>query len=151
MKRFVFTMQTLLNVKNTMEKQHKAELAECSARLDEFRRRQEDNYAVQLSLGDRYREALTEGLRVYEIPQWQGAFIQIREQIAYQAKVIEQAEAERERVQRLLVETMRERKMLETLRDKQYEEYKSAQRAEDAAVLDDYMSNSIYRGGEKHG
>lgn len=151
MKKFRFTMQTLLNVKLTLEKQRMAEIAECAARVRAFEAEQEENLRAQAAQRKQFFELLSDGLPVAEMVLWRSAFLSMKERIERQTRKIETAEDERRRVERQLLEIMRERKMLEKLREKQLEEYALAQRAEDAAVIDDFMSHKLYAGGDTSG
>lgn len=145
MKAFKFTLQTLLNVKKTLEKQQMAELADCNARI----RALMDELAVieeaELRQQTEYKDKMLAGeMRVSELPTWNIAFKAIRERAVRQKQRIEAAEADRERIQKKIVETMRERKALENLKEKQFEEYRAEVRAEDAAAMDDFLSNKLH-------
>ena len=151
MKKFRFTMQTLLNVKLTLEKQHKAEIAECAARIRRFEAEQQENFDLLSRQRGRYKLQLAEGMPAAEVKIWRGSFLAMRECIERQAAKIETAEDERRRIERKLIEIMKERKMLEKLREKQLEEYGAEQRAEDAAIIDDFMSHKSFAGGMPDG
>ena len=144
MKKFKFTMQTLLNVKLTLEKQKIGELSNCNARIRELERQQEENYALQGEHTARYTEILEEGLPVAEMRVWRVAFMALRDRIALQAAQIDNAYVERAQIQEALVALMQERKMLEKLREKQLEEYKVLQQAEDTAAAQEFLSHKIY-------
>ncbi len=151
MKKFKFTLQTLLNVKLAMEKRQKGELSECNARIHEFTRQQEANYAKRRQQAKEYNQLLQDGMPLAEVALWRGAFVAIRQRILEQNAVIERTEDERERIQAALLSIMRERKALEALRDKQLEEYKALQKAEDAAAMDEFLSHQVYKGVESIG
>ena len=151
MKKFKFTMQTLLNVKLTLEKQKMGELSACNARIQELERQQEGNYARQQQQNTQYTRLLEEGLPVAEASLWRVAFLTLRERIAAQATLIENTYDERTRIQDALLAVMRERKMLEKLREKQQEEYKTLQKAEDAAAVDEFLSHKVFEGVESVG
>lgn len=145
MRAFKFTLQSLLNVKNTLEKQQKAELAAVEARLRTLRQEldalhfeleaQRQAYLLKMQRGE---------LTPSEMSYWSVGFRAMRERIELQHKKIETTEAEKRRVQKKVVEVMKERKMLEKLKEKQLAEYRMAQKAEDAAVTDDFVSNKIH-------
>lgn len=145
MKKFKFTLQALLNVKNTMEKQQKAELAVAEARLAAFQQELEQLKAALGMQKQVYLQGMIDGeLTPGDLVVWSTGFKAMRERILLQHKKIETAEGERRRIQKKLIETMKERKMLEKLREKQLEEYKEAQRAEDAAIIGDFISSTIH-------
>lgn len=146
MKKFKFTLAAPLRVKNTLEKQQKAELAAVAARIAEFQRELQelkDTLGFQRQV---YLQSMKDGeMTPGDLSLWSVGFKAMRERIANQNKKIEVAEGERRRIQKKLVETMRERKVLEKLREKQMEEYRAALRAEDAAAIDDFISSKTHR------
>ncbi|MDR1736006.1 MAG: flagellar export protein FliJ [Oscillospiraceae bacterium] len=148
MKVFKFTLQSLLNVKNTMEKQQKAELAAANARLAALRQELE---VILLDLAGQkteYFRALNGGeLTPSDLQMWSVGFKVMRERINLQKKKIETAEGEQRRAQRKVIETMKERKMLEKLKERQLAEYRIAQAAEDAAAVDEFLSAKIHMEG----
>jgi len=75
---------------------------------------------------------------------WRVAFMALRDRIALQAAQIDNAYVERAQIQEALVALMQERKMLEKLREKQLEEYKVLQQAEDTAAAQEFLSHKIY-------
>lgn len=145
MKAFKFTLQSLLNVKNTLEKQQKAELAAAEARLRELRQELE---VLQLDLENQrqtYLLKVRQGeLTPSEMSYWSVGFRAMRERIETQHKKIETAENEKRKIQKKVIETMKERKALEKLKEKQLAEYRMAQKAEDAAITDEFVSNKIH-------
>lgn len=151
MKKFKFTMQTLLNVKRTLEKQQTGDLAECNARLLSAEKTHEELLDNRIQKNRLYEKMITEGLTAHDLRLWRNSFEAIKEQIARSADLIIQIEKERDEKQNILLETMRERKMLENLREKQLEEYGVEQRREDAAMIDEFLSNTIFEGGGELG
>ncbi|MCL2082089.1 MAG: flagellar FliJ family protein [Oscillospiraceae bacterium] len=146
MKKFKFTLQALLNVKLAMEKKHMGELSECNARLWEFERVQQENFRRQRDHEEHYALLLREGrLPVAEMALWRGAFLALRDQIVEQKGIIEQAQAEKARIQKVLLGVMRERKTLESLMEKQLAEHKALQKIEDAVAMDEFLSHQIYK------
>jgi len=55
-----------------------------------------------------------------------------------------EAESERQRIEAALVAAMRERKVLETLREKEWEAYRVEQQRETAAELAEFMGHSVF-------
>jgi len=144
MKQFSFSLQTVLNVKRAQEKQKIAELTECNARIREFERMYEAVLAHEKDQNERYLRELEEGLTPLYMQFWRWAQLAVREQIAYRKKVLEEAESERERVEKALVAAMRERKVLETLREKEWETYRAEQQRETAAELAEFMGHNVF-------
>lgn len=143
MKKFVFTMQSLLNVKIALEKQQKAELSEANGRLARFR---QALLAREEAFGRARAEAeekVRRGMSAREV-KWRGAgFRALFTAIEEERDKVFVAEEECRRLQKRLVDTMAERKMLERLREKQWAEYQEEGRRSEAAMIDDFLSNQL--------
>ena len=143
MKKFKFTLHSLLEVKLALEKQKKSELAAAQARLDAFVR---DLADMEARLEAQRAEASSPGgpgIKSLDLAARDMGFKALFERMDIQREKIQVAEDERQRIRELLTETMRERKMLEKLREKQREQYREELHKEEAKVMDDYMSNQL--------
>ncbi|MCL2003396.1 MAG: hypothetical protein FWG72_05255 [Oscillospiraceae bacterium] len=144
MKRFQFSLQSVLKVKRAQEKQQIAELTECNARIREFERLLEELFSEERAQNERYRQELEEGITPLYMMFWRWAQMAVRDKIEYRKKVLEEAEGERQRIETALVAVMRERKVLERLREKEWEEYRAEQQRESAAELAEFMGHSVF-------
>lgn len=143
MKRFVFTLQSLLNVKLSVEKQYMAELGICEQRIQAFMK-EKDTLVFRLNMKKtEFAQECKSGVKPSDLATYSIGFKTLRDKILTQEEKIQMAEDEKARVQKKLVEVMGERKMLENLKEKQREEHKVQQRAEDAAAIDDFLSNKV--------
>jgi len=143
MKRFKFTLQSLLNVKLSLEKQQKSELAAAQARLDGFVRELAD---METRLEAQRAEYDLQGgpaVRTFDLAARDIGFKALFERMDSQREKIRVAETERTRVRKQLTETMGERKMLEKLQEKQRERYQEEVRREEAKLMDDFMSHQL--------
>ncbi|MDR0951737.1 MAG: hypothetical protein LBM18_02325 [Oscillospiraceae bacterium] len=141
MKKFVFTLQALLNYKLTLERVQKADLsvAEAALRalLEEDRRLDEAFEESTRSL----EKALESGYAVIErLREHDAYFIYIREEKERLSVEIEKAEAERDRLREILVRTMKEIKTYNKLRREQYERYLKEVAAEEEKAISDLVS-----------
>ena len=144
MARFVYRMQNILNIKQKTEGQVKMEFAAAQAELnkqydilDEYVKRKE-NYLIEAE--ELRNEA---SLRLQEILDNQYATAQMDVMIASQSRIIEEYEAEVEKVRVKLTRAIQERKMQETLRDRAYAEYLEEEKQEEAKE-NDQRSSFIY-------
>ncbi|GHV20298.1 hypothetical protein FACS189425_10950 [Clostridia bacterium] len=149
MKKFRFTLQSLLGVKVSLEKQKTAELAEQSRIV----RMLEDELAdikrrLNNSVAEFNRKMEQGGVPQGDAVSYSGGFRAARDHLAEQLKRITRAEKVREKLQKELTELMGERKMLEKIRERQYEEYLTEAAREDAKTMDDFLSNKISGGAE---
>ncbi len=141
MARFVYKMQSVLNIKQQTENQTKMEFAVAQAELnkqldilDEYVARKE-NYLKEA-------EALRndDSLKLQEILDNQYATAQMDVMIKQQSAVIKQYEDRVEQVRIKLTRNIQERKMQETLRDRAFSEYLEEQKQEEAKENDQRTS-----------
>lgn len=143
MKKFKFTLQSVLNLKNSIEKQQRAELAAADARI---RALEEELAAINLRHAvtrERFNREIREGISSTELLVYSTGFKVLRDKAAHQKRRILAAEEERRRIQLRLLETMKERKALEKLKARHLEEYREELRREDERIMDDFMSNKV--------
>lgn len=141
MARFVYRMQSVLNIKQKTEGQVKMEFASAQAELnrqidilEEYIRRKEG----YLEEAKELRNAET--LKLQEILDNQYAAAQMDVMINAQAKVVQKQEAAVDRVRIKLTRAIQERKMQETLRDRAFAEYIEEEKQEEAKENDQRTS-----------
>ncbi len=145
LKKFQFSMASLLTVKESLEKQLKGEIAEAEARIRQF---EAQKHAVEVRLEEaraQHLEKIRQGCDARELTRNQIGFNALYEKITACEEKIQVATVERNRIQVALVEAMTERKMLEKLREKQWDLYREEQKKEEAANIDDFLSSRITR------
>ncbi len=141
MARFVYKMQSVLNIKQQTENQTKMEFAVAQAELnkqldilDEYITRKE-NYIKE---AEELRNE--DNLKLQEILDNQYATAQMDVMIKQQAGVIKRYEDQVEKVRVKLTRNIQERKMQETLRDRAFAEYIEEQKQEEAKENDQRTS-----------
>ena len=141
MARFVYKMQSVLNIKQQTENQTKMEFAVAQAELnkqldilDEYITRKE-NYIKE---AEELRNE--DSLKLQEILDNQYATAQMDVMIKQQAGVIKRYEDQVEKVRVKLTRNIQERKMQETLRDRAFAEYIEEQKQEEAKENDQRTS-----------
>ena len=143
MKKFVFSLQSLLNVKLALEKQTKAEMSAAEQRLNGFLRELDEMIARHERQRADYLQKLQRGMPSQEILGYSVGFTAARDNQERQREKIDVAEAEKKRIQKKLVDVMSERKMLEQLKEKKLEEYKVEMKREEAVIVQDFLSGKI--------
>lgn len=141
MKKFVFTLETLAHYKETLEKKQKAELAQVMALLKALYEEQAALHAAIEDCAASLLRALQESRDIpaeMERHDLYQAFLHDRLEETKQ-KII-RAEAEKKRVQAVLIITMKEIKALERLREEQYTAYLEEVRQEEAKLINDLIS-----------
>ncbi len=141
MARFVYRMQSVLNIKQKTEGQVKMEFAAAQAELnrqldilDEYIRRKEG----YLKEAEELRNAAS--LKLQDILDNQYATAQMDSMIVAQLKNVKKAEADVEKVRIRLTRAIQERKMQETLRDRAFAEYLEEEKQEEAKETDQRTS-----------
>lgn len=141
MARFVYKMQSVLNIKQQTENQTKMEFAMAQAELN----KQLDILEEYVTRKENYlREAEElrndDSLKLQEILDNQYATAQMDVMIKHQASVVKQYEDRVEQVRIKLTRNIQERKMQETLRDRAFSEYLEEQKQEEAKENDQRTS-----------
>ena len=141
MARFVYRMQSVLNIKQQTENQTKMEFAVAQAELNQ-----------QLDILDEYVERKTRyiqeaeelrnapSLKLRDILDNQYATAQMDVMIKQQSAIVQQYEQKVERVRVKLTRNIQERKMQETLRDRAFAEFLEEQKQEEAKENDQRTS-----------
>ncbi len=146
MKKFKFTLATLLKIKEAQEKQKKLELAEAErllrAAIDEL----EALYAAFETKRAEYSEKLKTGADVNDLQSFSRYFTYLRERTELQKVKVKQAEAERLKRQEALIEAMTEVKALNKLKEAQYEAYLQELKVEQEKEIGDFVSFNVISG-----
>ncbi|MDL2273077.1 flagellar FliJ family protein [Oscillospiraceae bacterium OttesenSCG-928-G22] len=150
MKRFRFTLQSLLNIKVALEKQQKAELAEVEARLRVLVAELTRILDRHASLREEYK-SLSGELTSADFQFYLTGFQALRDRERLQRVRVTACEKEKAEVQARLIETMTERKTVEKLKEKKYAEYLEECRKEDDLIINEYVSNKVAVGGDSDG
>ncbi len=145
MKKFVFTLQTVLNVKETIEKQHKDAIAAIEMKLT---RQHEDLHNMQTALTNAKQQLLEElqkGSNALIMATYRDYFELQKIRIENQQREITNTENEKARVRRLLMQAMQERKVLEKLKEKQRADYKIEVTREEERVISESLGSKVAR------
>ena len=146
MARFVYSMQSILNIKEKEEAQFKMDFAVAKRRLD-------DENEILLELINRRRMYQEKGVAlrekaidVMEIRENETAIDIMNDRIATQQLAVQRAEQALEREREKLTATMQERQMHERLRERAFEAYLAEEKAEEAKIVDE-RSSFVYGQG----
>ena len=146
MARFVYAMQSILNIKEKEEAQYRMDFAVAKRKLD-------DENELLLNLIKRRKDYEDEGvalrekaINVVQIRENERAIEVMNDRIAAQQMAVVRAEQALEREREKLTETMQERQMHERLRERAFEEYLAEEKAEEAKIVDE-RSSFVYGQG----
>lgn len=143
MKKFKFTLATLLKIKEANEKQKKQELAKAQRALELAK---EELVALQAEFEQKrqeYNELLKTGADVTDMQAYSQYFVYLRERIELTRVKIRKAEQERDKRQRALIEAMTEVKALNKLKEAQYEAYQLEMKMEQEKEIGDFVSFQV--------
>lgn len=140
MAKFVYRMQSILNIKEKMEEQAKQAFAAANHQLtvEEQRQQRLSQRRIQyLAEGAVLRQQLLDPLRLQENA---AALDYIKEAIIEQRIRVRKAEEAVERARQILQEYMIERKTHEQLREAAFEEFKKELAKEESKEVDELVS-----------
>lgn len=142
MKKFVFTLEAVAHYKETIEKKQKAELARVMALLRALHDEQDAILKAMDDTAASLIRALAENRDIpAEMERHDYYQMYLRDWLEEVRQKIAQAEAEKKRIQALLIVTMKEIKALERLREEQFEAYLEEVRQDEAKLINDLISH----------
>lgn len=140
MAKFIYKMQSVLNVKEKMEEQAKMEFAFAMAKLDEEQERLlqlQEKRKYYEEEGARLRMAVLDTLKMKEN---EAAIEYVKEEIVRQKRAVKKAEEELEKAREKLQEYMMERKTHEILKENAFEVFKQEINREESKEVDELTS-----------
>jgi len=144
-KRFVFTLQTVLGLREREEDEAKQELAEKEIELREKRAHVDETQRALLTfLQDQKigRESSQTIVEYRHSVSWRN---KLKVDINNAGKECNEVLYDIERARAKLVQATAKRKMMEILRDKQYDQWKKERDRKDQGFLDELASNAHIR------
>lgn len=140
MARFVYRMQSILNIKGKLEEQAKMEFAAARIRLDAEEAKQEALAARKRGYEEEACRLREDKLHVQDILDNKNAILKMDEYILLQNLQVKQAEDLLEAARVHLEEAIRERKTYERLREKAFEEFVKEENARESKEIDELTS-----------
>lgn len=146
MAKFIYRMQSILDIKGKLEEQAKMDFAAARIRLDEeeeklvFLKNRKEEYE------DQGRTLQKDSLKVMEIIKNRDAISTMKEFIAAQQGAVLKAEKQLEAARSKLQTAMQESKTQEKLKEKAFEDFVREENAREAKEIDELVS---YTYGQK--
>jgi flagellar export protein FliJ len=140
MKKFTFTLQALLHLKESLEKQERNNLAVIARRHSQLVAERDDMLARRESASELYGAKLAGGMIAMETQNFTSYFRMMKDLLAEQERKIAQAQKELDVCRQKLVEVLREIHMLENLKEKQYQLYLQEAQIEQEKIIGDFVS-----------
>ncbi len=137
MKKFRYSMQSLLVIKQKLEDQAKAAYGAAKLRLTEEEERLEALYVKRETYVEEKRQVMLTRLDVPKLNRLQLAVEATDDQIVRQKQNVKKAELAMRAAEERLVESMTERKTQERLRENAFEVYRQEMNAEEQKEIDE--------------
>lgn len=145
MAKFRFRLQSVLGIKEKVEDLKKNEFGKAVTALAEAQRVKAEMEASRDGCIDDFRRDIAQGIDPDAFKRYNQFLEQIKLAIKRQEFVVEQCEIFVEQKREELVEAMRDRKTLETLRDNDFEEFLIEEKKQEQKVVDEIVS---YKGSK---
>ena len=140
MAKFVYRMQSILNIKVKMEEQARMDFAAARIRLDEEEERLRLLFERKEAYQEEGRSLRKDGLKVLDIMENRDAVAIMDEFIAEQQHQVSLAEKALEDARYKLQIAMQESKTQEKLREKAFDEFMREENAKEAKEIDELVS-----------
>lgn len=137
MKRFQFKLQVLLDLKTRIEDEKKRELADVNAHLLGAQRILKDIEDEWYRLQEEEVKRRREGCSAQAMGQAVAYRLRLQDTAIRQELEIQRIRAQQETKRQALVKATQEKKALENLRERRYEEWKTKVKREEMKMVDD--------------
>ena len=146
MAKFIYRMQSILNIKEKLEEQARMEFAAAKMHLDEEEEKMNNLFSRKLFYEELGRGLRKDSLKVREIIENREAIERMQEYINIQKVQVQSAEKQLEEARKKLTEAMQESKTQAKLREKAFDEFVREENAREAREVDELTS---YTYGQK--
>ncbi len=143
MKKFVFSLQSWYDMQLSIEKQQKMELKAIEAEMLERQKELERLDAEFGKASGEYCTAVSGGVRAPRVKEYGLFFDSVKAAMSSEQMELSRLEREREIRMQKLVNTRKEIKLLDKLRDKQYTEYLEITKKQQDKFVDDLVSFNV--------
>lgn len=143
MKKFEFTLQSVLNLKEQSEKIEKENLAKIMKEIEREREKLENLNKHLQEVVKRAKEEIEEGTLMYKLAETEAYIMKIREMIEKQTIYVLKLEKEAEKIREGLLKVSKEKKALENLKERQFAEYLYLLNLEQTRIIDEHVSYKV--------
>ncbi len=140
MAKFIYRMQSILDIKEKMEEQARMEFAAARMRLNEEEEKLQTLIQRKEAYEEKGRELRKDNLKVMEIMENREDISRMEEFIALQKIQLKHAEEKFEVARRRLQTAMQESKTQEKLKEKAFDEFMREENAREAKEVDELTS-----------
>lgn len=151
MAKFVYRMQNILELKQKIEEQEKANFGMATAKFNEEQRKLRELMIKQAGYEKQLRDLSVGEINIKEIKTCKNAITSVK--VALREQMIELSKAQKamENARKRLNDVMMERKMHEKLREHAFEEFLDEMDYEEGKVTDELVSYSYFNSEKEEG
>ena len=140
MAKFIYRMQSILNIKEKLEEQARNEFAQTLMHLNEEEEKLRLLEGRKVSYEEQGRELQKSGLNILDILTNRNAIARMQEFIEIQKDAVAAAQAQLEQARKKLQTAMQESKTQEKMREKAFEAFVKEENAKEAKEVDELVS-----------
>ncbi|MCR4830638.1 MAG: flagellar export protein FliJ [Pseudobutyrivibrio sp.] len=144
MAKFVYRMQNILDLKQKIEEQEKANFGMATARFNEEQQKLRDIMLRQAGYERRLKELSVGNIDIREIKTCKNAISSMKVALRDQMIAVSKAQKALEVARKRLNDVMMERKMHEKLRERAFEEFLDQLDYEESKITDELVSYSYF-------
>ncbi len=148
MAKFVFKLQSVLNIKKQIEDSLKIQLGKAVQALEAEKELLKELESEKKRCMGEVGSKVSGGVKVDKLKNYNAYISFIKQKISRQYEMVKSAQEIVDKYREELTGMMKERKMLEKLREKQYEEYMQEIKKKEQKDIDEIVS---YRGSARNG
>lgn len=143
MKKFVFTLQKLYDVKEIEEDQKRSELKELGKKLDSIMERLSQLHETYESQKEKYARDCKKGVSAFELQRYGDYFKFLNEEIVLHKHMKAECEAAIDVCRQEILRLINEKKVLDRMREEQYEAYMAELAKHTEREIEDFMQGRL--------
>jgi flagellar FliJ protein len=145
--KFVFRMQSLLNLKTQVEKSLKNELGRAIQEMERQKRILKELIEGREEYTFNINQMYEKGASVGKLREYSTYISYLNDRVRLQQDNVIKAQNNVDKYREKLIKAMQEKKMLDKLKEKKYEEYMKEQQREEQRLNDEIVSFNIGHAG----
>lgn len=139
--KFKFRMEQMLNIKRQMEESIKNDLANAIRTIEMEKDKLNTLNTQKKDSIEQFRGSISQGISVQKMKEYNAFIDSLEMRINSQKKAVIEAEAVADKIRERLVEVVKEKKILEKLKEKQFEEWRLDQQKKEELILGEIASH----------
>lgn len=143
MKKFVFTLQKLYDVKVSEEKQQRTQLRELERNLENYQRQKQANRNLYDREHAAYQKKCQTGMSMFEVQRYGDFFQYLEKEMRQQENIIQACQASIEQCRAGIVKLINEQHILDRMRDEQKAEYMKEVAKDEDKALEDFLQSQV--------